>query len=212
VGVTHPKDITKLVANRDTAKTINEGVLKALTTKAHTFTGTYTGKDVDIQNYKATYADLEHLVLKEGAKVMLNYNINLKAGLVNGLVGYVEGFTAEGNPLVIFENNSDLIEIKPRSWTVENADGETIFEFIQLPLQLAWATTIHKSQGCTFNQLHVDLSRCFAPGQAYVALSRVRSLEGLYLEPFSSRVLITDPQMVAFYQYLETATVTPEIK
>lgn len=204
-----PEEITKLVSTRDKAKEINAQFLNRLTSPEREFIAEFNGNNNELQQYKKAYEDLEVITLKEGAKVMLTYNINLKQGLINGLIGEVVGYqTQTGNPMVLFENNTNAIEVKPFKWSVEqpNEDGdyEELFSCSQIPLQLAWATTIHKSQGCTFSKLHVDLSRCFAPGQAYVALSRVKSLEGLYLDNFNINAIKVDPNMKAFYDYLET--------
>lgn len=202
VGEKYPQDITKLVATREKAREINQERLKSLETDSKIFTGKYTGTEIDINLHKSPFIELETIELKKDAKVMLIYNVNLKEGLVNGLLGKISRFSQNGYPIVDFENG-DLVEVKEISWEVEDSKGKVIFSFTQLPLQLAWATTIHKSQGCTFSALHVDLSRCFAPGQAYVALSRVRSLDGLFLEPFSSNKIVTDREMVAYYDSLE---------
>lgn len=208
VGLKYPIDITKLVATRDKAAEINEAFLAQLKTPEKHFKATYTGEDEALKQYTKAYADIDRLVFKVGAKVMLTYNLNLKQGLINGLLGVIISFTEQGYPLVQFENGHTT-EIKPFKWTVnasteDGGEAEEVFSCSQIPLQLAWATTIHKSQGCTFSELHVDLSRCFAPGQAYVALSRVKSLEGLYLEPFNASVIKVDKDMKAFYEYLET--------
>lgn len=202
IGISYPEDITKLVATRDKAKEINQSFLAKLQGDVKTFNGRYTGTEIDINLHKAPFLELETIELKVDSKVMLIYNVNLKEGLVNGLVGKIDRFSNDGYPIVEFENG-DLVEVKEITWEVEDSRGTAIFTFTQLPLQLAWATTIHKSQGCTFSTLHVDLSRCFAPGQAYVALSRVRSLDGLFLEPFSSSKIVTDIKMVDFYNQLE---------
>jgi ATP-dependent exoDNAse (exonuclease V) alpha subunit len=196
-----------LVATREKAKEINQSFLNSLPLETKTFVGKYTGTELDINLHKAPFIELESIELKRDAKVMLIYNVNLKEGLVNGLVGKVSRFSQNGYPIVSFENGDD-VEVKEITWEIEDSKGNPIFTFTQLPLQLAWATTIHKSQGCTFNTLHVDLSRCFAPGQAYVALSRVRSLEGLYLEPFSTSKIVTDTKMVAYYDSLEKEVIS----
>ena len=202
VGEKYPADVTKLVATRDKAKAINQAFLNSLEHPIQKFTGRYTGTELDINLHKAPFADLETLEFKKDSKVMLIYNVNLKEGLVNGLIGKILRFSDMGYPIVEFENG-DHVEMKEIAWEVEDGRGHVIFSFTQIPLQLAWATTIHKSQGCTFSKLHVDLSNCFAAGQAYVALSRVKSLDGLYLEPFAPHKIVTDKDMVAYYDSLE---------
>ena len=120
----------------------------------------------------------ETLVLKEGAAVMFVKN-NFDEGYVNGSLGVVERFDSEGMPVVRLRNGK-TIHVKNDVWMI-NEDGETLAEIHQLPLRLAWAITVHKSQGMSLDAAEIDLSRSFVPGMGYVALSRVRTLGGLKL-------------------------------
>lgn len=205
VGQPYPEDVTRLVSHRDKVREINQIFLDRITLPVKTYKGKYTGSEMDINAHKSPYIEMEEIEFKKGSKVMLNYNVSLKDGLVNGLIGSITSFSPNGLPVVLFENG-DEIEVRPMTWEIEDSTGRVIFSFTQLPLQLAWAVTIHKSQGCTFSNLHIDLSKCFADGQAYVALSRVKSLEGLYLEPFDRGRIRTNKLIVDYYNYLEEAT------
>lgn len=119
------------------------------------------------------------LQLKKDAVVMFVKN-DLQGKFVNGTLGQVTDFSPMGDP-VVTTRDGRKIEVEPETWRFE--DGDTVrAEIIQLPLRLAWAVTVHKSQGMTLDAARIDLAKTFVAGQGYVALSRVRSLAGLYLE------------------------------
>lgn len=146
----------------------------------------------------------QNVILKLGAAVMCTYNIQMDQGICNGTQGKVVGFDLMGDvehPIVRFENG-----IERRVGPVEIQSEEyPCVSCAQIPLILAWATTIHKSQGMTLNSAIIDLgNRVFADGQAYVALSRVRSLEGLYLMDFEPDGIRANSRVQAFYQKIET--------
>ncbi|MCK9344885.1 MAG: AAA family ATPase [Candidatus Pacebacteria bacterium] len=118
----------------------------------------------------------EFLRLKPGARVMCVKN-NFEAGYVNGTLGVVVECGEMDDP-VIQTANGKTITISRASWKIEE-DGKVKAEILQYPLRLAWAITVHKSQGMSLDAVEVDLSKSFEPGMGYVALSRVRTLEGL---------------------------------
>ena len=94
--------------------------------------------------------------------------------------------------------------ITPTTWEAKDEYDNVRASMVQFPLKLAWAMMIHKSQGMTLDALVCDVSQCFAPGQTYVALSRVRSIEGLSLtEPMESKHVIADPKIVEFCESVE---------
>lgn len=119
----------------------------------------------------------EKLKLKVGARVMFVKN-NFEEGYVNGTLGRVVSFTGEG-PVVQIKNGQNVY-VKPTSWLIEE-EGKLKASITQYPLRLAWAITVHKSQGMSLEAVEVDLAKSFEKGMGYVALSRVRSLEGLTL-------------------------------
>jgi ATP-dependent exoDNAse (exonuclease V) alpha subunit len=119
----------------------------------------------------------EVLKLKVGAKVMFVKN-NFEEGYVNGTLGKIVGFDYDG-PIVQITNGKN-IHAKTANWMIEE-DGKAKASIGQYPLRLAWAITVHKSQGMSLDAIEVDLSKSFEKGMGYVALSRVRSLEGLTL-------------------------------
>ncbi|KAF4043048.1 PIF1-like helicase [Phytophthora infestans] len=143
------------------------------------------------------------LSLKKNARVLLIKTLNAARGLVNGSRGIVEGFTPQSNLPIVRFSNGVTETIGQEEFSVSVADT-VLASRRQLPLALAWAISIHKSQGLSFDTAVLDLSRVFEFGQAYVALSRVRSLEGLRLR---ARIrdrnggrLLADSRVVDFYE------------
>jgi hypothetical protein len=107
---------------------------------------------------------------------------------VNGSLGIVTGFTNDNSPVVELANGKK-VTIVADSWRIEE-DGKVKAELTQLPIKLAWAITVHKSQGMTLDKAEIDLSRAFTSGQGYVALSRLKSLDGLHLKGFNPQALM----------------------
>ncbi|KAL3665744.1 hypothetical protein V7S43_019058 [Phytophthora oleae] len=147
------------------------------------------------------------LSLKMNARVLLIKTLNAARGLVNGSRGIVEGFTPQSNlPIVRFSNGVTEV-VRQEEFSVSVADV-VLASRRQLPLALAWAISIHKSQGLSFDAAVLDLSRVFEFGQAYVALSRVRSLEGLRLKArIRDRTggrLLADTRVVEFYETISS--------
>jgi ATP-dependent exoDNAse (exonuclease V) alpha subunit len=143
------------------------------------------------------------LVIKVGCKGMFLQNDPQKRW-VNGTRGTVVEI---GTDKIIVEKDSwRHVTVDKTQFALQNADGNTVASVINFPLNLAYASTIHKSQGATLDEMWVDLSRLWEPGQAYVALSRLRSGDGLKLLGWNTRSFITDPQVTRFYDTLESLT------
>ncbi len=135
----------------------------------------------------------EELELKVGAKVM--FTKNHPEGLyVNGTLGVVKEFNSFGEPVVVTTGGME-ISVVEQSWKIEE-EGKVKAEISQYPLRLAWAITVHKSQGMSLDSMEVDLSKSFVKGMGYVALSRVRSLEGMKLLGFNEMSLLVDPEVL----------------
>lgn len=141
------------------------------------------------------------LVLKVGCQVMLLKN--LTPTLVNGSVGIVESFSKKYEnsrelPVVKF-TNGERRRLGPEEWDIE-ISGEVVAKRTQIPLMLAWAISIHKSQGQTIDWMQVDLAKTFEVGQAYVALSRGVSLENMRVLNFNSEVVKVHSGVAEFYK------------
>ncbi len=145
---------------------------------------------------KGCLADQE-LKLKIGARVILLKNLDIKNGLVNGSTGEIIKFL-DKSVLVEFDNGITK-EILPARWEWYNKDDIIAFRE-QLPLKLAYSITIHKSQGMSLDKAFIDLSKTFADGQAYVALSRLRSIDGLYLKGLNRYSFKTNAKAKYFYE------------
>lgn len=143
---------------------------------------------------------IENLELKIGAAVMCNANIALESGICNGTQGTIMDFVGQ-NPKVKFANGIVMV-MEPHHWQSEQYPTISISQY---PLQLAWALTIHKIQGTTLKMAQIDIGKdIFAYGQTYVALSRIQSLDGLYLSSFMPDRVKADPRVKDFYKKLES--------
>lgn len=139
--------------------------------------------------------------LKVGAQVMCVVNIEVPSGemICNGSQGIVIRFTENGLPIVKYKNGVEMI-MNYHVWESENIIGVGVS---QIPLILAWAITIHKSQGATLDSAEIDVgSGIFECGQTYVALSRVKSLEGLYLTSYDASKIFINKKVREFYDSL----------
>jgi ATP-dependent DNA helicase PIF1 len=138
------------------------------------------------------------LYVKVGARVMLTVNINIPLGLVNGSMGKVIDISGAGIK-VLFDNGLESW-LNPQTVASVKLRGNVVAERVQYPLRLAWAISIHKSQGMTIEKLRVNMEGIFEAGQAYVALSRAKSIEGLEVKNFSAGHVRANEQAVKFYQ------------
>ncbi len=184
---------TKLYTHNTDVDAINTMELERLEGKSSTFTMTHKGDRAVAKALIASCLAPEDLKLKKGALVMFVQN-NYAKGYVNGTLGVVVDFDGDGMP-VVETTNGKTIDTVLASWRVEDGE-EVIAEISQLPLRLAWAITVHKSQGMTLDAAQIDLSKSFIPGMGYVALSRVRRLDTLSLLGLNNRALQVDPRVI----------------
>ena len=157
---------------------LNNNFLKKLKGEAKVYSMEETGTRRVVELLKKGCLAPEALELKTGAAVMFVKN-NFEEGYVNGTMGTVVGFDSGDLPIVETKDGNEII-VDRESWKLEE-EGRMIAEIFQLPLRLAWAITVHKSQGMTLDAVEVDLSKSFVEGMGYVALSRARTLSGLIL-------------------------------
>ncbi|MBQ4475368.1 MAG: helix-turn-helix domain-containing protein [Bacteroidales bacterium] len=193
----------RLTTHNNDANGINTSKLDALEGQKYKFEA-----DI-IDNFPPyMYPTDETLTLKVGAQVMFIKNDSSPAKLYyNGKIGKITEID-DTKIMVLCKGDLSPIEVKEEKWeniqyVVNNETKEieqnVIGEFIQYPLRLAWAITVHKSQGLTFDRAIIDVHAAFAFGQVYVALSRCKSLEGLTLKtPISSQMIKSDSEVVTF--------------
>ncbi len=188
-----PKDITRIFSHNADVDRLNSQELGQLPGRVEFFYMFSRGQKNFVDSLKKGCLSPETLELKKDACVMFTKN-NIKEGFVNGTIGKVVGFSKESNYPIIKITSGEQIEVSPMEWTVEE-HGDIKARIAQVPLRLAWAITIHKSQGMSLDGAVIDLQKTFEFGQGYVALSRVRRLSGLYLLGYNQKAFLTHPQM-----------------
>ena len=209
VQATPSPDAIRLTTHNQLANFYNESALQQLTGKPFWYKAEISGTFPEYN-----YPTSEMLILKVGAQVMFVKNDPTgKHRYYNGRIGHVT-YADPQKVLVVCPGDEQAIEVEPLEWentrytlnpTTREIETDVQGTFRQLPLRLAWAITIHKSQGLTFDHAIIDANQSFAPGQVYVALSRCRSLEGLSLaSPLDARAIITDQRVDNYIIHQET--------
>lgn len=195
VGIISKQTVaTRLYTHNENVDRINAQSLAQIEGKSRTFEMSSRGPRPLVESLKSQCLSPETLELKEGASVMFTRN-NFEEGYVNGTLGTVTGFSSLGAPVVKTRGGA-TITAEQAEWAIQ--DGNRILAKItQVPLRLAWAITVHKSQGMSLDAAIIDLSQAFEFGQGYVAISRVRTLSGLFLEGFNERALELHPKVAA---------------
>jgi ATP-dependent exoDNAse (exonuclease V) alpha subunit len=184
---------TKLFTHNVDVDDMNNRQLTLISGKSYSYIMTSTGNDFLVEALKKSCLSPATLLLKVGAKVM--FTKNHPEGLyVNGTLGYVCDISAFGDP-VVETLDRRRIQTAKEVWKIEE-DGVVKAQVSQLPLRLAWAITVHKSQGMSLDALEVDLSKSFVPGMGYVALSRVRTLSGMKLLGYNQKALEVEREVL----------------
>ncbi|MBF0596364.1 helix-turn-helix domain-containing protein [Faecalibacter rhinopitheci] len=181
---------TRLYTHNMDVDRINKGQLHNIDSSAKIFEAKVAGNPALVEVLKKSVLADESLELKIGAKVMFVRN-NFDVGYVNGTLGNVSGYTEKDEP-IIKTLDGEFHVAKPETWAIEDESGKALASFTQVPLRLAWAITIHKSQGMTLDSAFIDLSKAFEKGQGYVALSRLRDLNSLTLHGLNQTALEID--------------------
>jgi hypothetical protein len=184
---------TRLYTHNADVDRINTERLEKLDGVKRTFAMESRGARALVEGLKKSCLSPESLALKIGAVVICTKN-NFDVGYVNGTLGQVTKYEEKTGYPVIATFDGDEIVISPASWSVTEGDA-VLAEVTQVPLRLAWAITVHKSQGMSLDAAEIDLSNAFEYGQGYVALSRVRSLSGLLLRGCNQRALEVHPNV-----------------
>jgi ATP-dependent exoDNAse (exonuclease V) alpha subunit len=187
------KSLTRLYTHNIDVDAINDAELSKLPGKEVSYEMSYGGDLKSADELRRNCLAPENLFLKKGAMVMFVRN-NFEEGFVNGTLGVVNDFDEDGLPVVKIKNG-DLITVKPEKWVFEE-NGEIAAYIGQIPLRLAWAITIHKSQGMSLDAAEVDLSKAFETGMGYVALSRIRTLNGLRLVGLNETAFKVHPEIL----------------
>ncbi|HVA96058.1 MAG TPA: PIF1 family DEAD/DEAH box helicase [Candidatus Acidoferrales bacterium] len=191
---------TKLYTHNADVDGINNFELEKIDKPVHQYHMTTQGNKELVDVLKKGCLAPEELLIKEGALVMFIKN-NPAKGYINGTLGKVQGFDTDGNPIVQTYDGKEIIAM-PTSWKFE--ENETVLaEISQVPLRLAWAITVHKSQGMSLDAAEIDLSKSFAYGMGYVALSRVKSLEGIRLLGINATAFMVDNDVAKFDEVLK---------
>ena len=201
-------DVVTLVTTNAHAERINSLHLLELDTDKQTFTAEIIGDFPE-----SSFPVERNLTLKVGSVVMfLKNDSGDERKFFNGKIGRITGFDNDGVKVKCAGNDEDIF-VKPMRWennkytidpVTKEIKEENVGTFTQIPLKTAWAVTIHKSQGLTFDRLLLNARNSFAHGQVYVALSRCRTLEGLVLlQPLQAADVISDPTIQSFAQDVE---------
>ncbi|KAK9164184.1 hypothetical protein Syun_005086 [Stephania yunnanensis] len=202
-------EVPRLYPRNEDVRRVNAEKLGGLGGEIVEYRAVDTGKEPWMRQLRQGIAPNE-LQICLGARVMLIKNKNVEVGLVNGAVGTVTGFVETEKvrcpgvsstgllPRVKFDCGAEMV-MEVERWDV--MEGELVVATRrQVPLILSWALSVHKCQGMTLDVLHTDLSRAFGCGMVYVALSRVRTLEGLHLSGFDASKIAANPKVLEFYQ------------
>ncbi len=186
-------EVPKLFSHNTDVDRINASELAKLKGSVMKFRMSSKGKDSLIDGLIRGCLSPEVLELKEGAVVMFTKN-SPQGKFVNGTLGVVAGFDASGMPIV--KTKAGLrITGEPMEWELQ-VEGKVKASISQIPLRLAYAMTVHKSQGMSMDAAIMDLSKAFEYGQGYVALSRVRRFSGVYLLGLNERALEVHPEIL----------------
>ncbi len=185
--------VTKLFPHNSNVDQLNETELNKINTRTKVFPMQSRGAPPLIEGLKRNCLSPELLTLKVGAKVMFTKN-HPERKYVNGTLGEVINFTNEHGWPVVQTRGGRTIVVEITEWAIEDG-GRVLAAISQLPLRLAWAITVHKSQGMSLDAAVMDLRQSFEYGQGYVALSRVRSLDGLHLLGFNERAFEVHPEV-----------------
>ena len=189
-----PKTAPKLFSHNIDVDRVNNQILGTLPGDSKVFNMYSFGPEPLVAALKRGCLSPDALSLKIGAQVMFTKN-NQKEGFVNGTLGVVKAFMQHTSEPLVKTRDGKSITVSAMDWTVEE-NGKARATISQLPLRLAWAITVHKSQGMSLDEAVMDLGNVFEYGQGYVALSRVRRLSGLHLLGWNEHAFKVHPDVL----------------
>lgn len=188
---------TRLFPRRDQTELFNSRRLADLPGKAHSIETLEAGDKRAIETLRKQAPIGPVLEIKEGALVMIRQNDPM-GRWVNGTTGHIRRIQAQKLQIELLSGR--LIELEKSAFSLLDAEGDPVATLTNFPVNLAWASTIHKAQGATLDRMAVDLSRLWEPGQAYVALSRLTSGSELRIARWDAGSIRTDQQVRDFYE------------
>ena len=183
---------TKLYTHNIDVDRINKEELSKIDSKPYLFTYKSEGNTKSCEKIFKSSLVLEELTLKKDAVVMFIKN-NHEKGYINGTTGVIIDFDKYSNLPIVKTSYGTRVKLDFEDWSMEDERGNIVATVSQIPLKLAWAITIHKSQGMTLDCAEIDLSKTFEVGQGYVALSRIKNIDGLRLMGLNDTALSVDP-------------------
>lgn len=193
-------EYTRLFSHRQDVEKYNLQKLDMIKNPVVIFHTIYDGQERDIETFRKHSPIADVLHLKEDALIMLRQN-DPEGRWVNGSLGRVEKITPTELRIELLSGRT--VDIEMSVFTLLDAEGKPVVTAKNFPISLAWAMTIHKAQGATLDRLLVDLRRVWEPGQAYVALSRASSPEGLFIEGWSPKAIFADQRVLQFHSSLD---------
>lgn len=196
---------TKLYTHNIDIDRINSDELAKINSTPHTFEYKSEGSAKNIEKIFKSSLVLEELTLKKDAVVMFIKN-NHEKGYINGTTGVVIDFDKQTNLPIIKTSSGEIVHLDLEDWSMENESTNIVAKVSQIPLKLAWAITIHKSQGMTLDAAEIDLSKTFEVGQGYVALSRIKNIDGLRLMGLNDTALSVDPLILHIDDRIKAAS------
>lgn len=197
---------TKLYTHNMDVDRINNDELRNINEEENVFKYESEGSKTNIEKLFKSALVKEELILKKDAVVMFIKN-NPEKYYINGTTGVVIGFSKDEFKLPIVKLSSGyVIKVEYEDWMIENDKGKVQAKISQIPLKLAWAITIHKSQGMTLDAAQMDLSKTFEVGQGYVALSRIKNIAGLKLMGFNDNALRVDALILSIDPRIKQAS------
>lgn len=194
------EDLVHLYPRKNQVESYNLEKLNEIEDAPVVFKTEYSGEKKFLDQMKRTSPVPEELVLKKEAFVMIRQNDPV-GRFVNGSLGYIRDMFEEVIDIELL--NGRYVRLEKTNFSMQNADGQTVAVARNFPVSLAYATTIHKSQGASIEKMVVDISSLWEPGHAYVALSRATDANAIFLKNWDKRSIKVSGDVLSFYQSFE---------